>query len=80
LKALFGAFEGGRLREAQEWHRRLFPLCRDMLGVATNPIPIKAAMKLLGRGSGELRLPLCPVDAAGEARIRQTLQEYGLLG
>jgi 4-hydroxy-tetrahydrodipicolinate synthase len=79
LKALVSAFDAGRVQEARDWHRRLFPLCRDMLGVATNPIPIKTAMKLLGRGSGELRLPLCPVDAAGEERIRQTLRNYGLL-
>jgi 4-hydroxy-tetrahydrodipicolinate synthase len=79
LKALVTAFDAGRIAEAQEWHRRLFPLCRDMLGVATNPIPIKTALKLLGRGTGELRLPLCPVDAAGEGRIRQTLMHYGLL-
>ena len=50
-----------------------------MLGVATNPIPIKTAMKLLGRGNGEFRLPLCPLDAAGEARVRETLRNYGLL-
>jgi 4-hydroxy-tetrahydrodipicolinate synthase len=49
-----------------------------MLGVATNPIPLKAAMKLLGRGTGELRLPLCPLDTQGEAKVRKTLQEYGL--
>jgi 4-hydroxy-tetrahydrodipicolinate synthase len=79
LKALVAAFDGGRIRDAQEVHRRLFPLCRDLLGVATNPIPIKAAMKLLGRDTGELRLPLCPLDAAGEARVRQTLRDYGLL-
>jgi 4-hydroxy-tetrahydrodipicolinate synthase len=79
LKALVSAFDAGRVEEALRWHRRLFPLCRDMLGVATNPIPIKAAMKLLGRGTGELRLPMTPLDAAGEARVRQTLQEYGLL-
>jgi 4-hydroxy-tetrahydrodipicolinate synthase len=79
LKALVAAFDAGRVREAQEWHRRLFPLCRDMLSVATNPIPIKAAMQLLGRDSGELRLPLCPLDAAGVARVRQTLKNYGLL-
>lgn len=60
------------------WHRKLFPLCRDMLSVATNPIPVKAAMKLLGRDSGELRLPLCPLDAAGEARVAATLRAYGL--
>jgi 4-hydroxy-tetrahydrodipicolinate synthase len=79
MKALVTAFDAGRIAEAQEWHRKLFPLCRDMLGVATNPIPIKAAMKLLGRGTGDLRLPLCPLDSAGEARVRQTLVNYGLL-
>jgi 4-hydroxy-tetrahydrodipicolinate synthase len=79
MLALVRAFDAGRVEEAQRWHRKLFPLCRDMLGVATNPIPIKAAMKMLGRGSGELRLPMCPLDPAGEARVRKTLQEYGLL-
>src|SRR5207253_7575832 len=63
MKALVAAFDAGKVREAQDWHRKLFPLCRDMLGVATNPIPVKTAMKLLGRDSGLLRLPLCPLDA-----------------
>jgi 4-hydroxy-tetrahydrodipicolinate synthase len=44
-----------------------------MLGLATNPIPIKAAMKLLGRDTGELRLPMTPLDSAGETKLRQTL-------
>jgi 4-hydroxy-tetrahydrodipicolinate synthase len=79
LKALVSAFDAGKPREALDWHRRLFPLCRDMLGLATNPIPIKTAMRLLDRGTGELRLPMCSPDRAGEARIRQTLVEYGLL-
>jgi 4-hydroxy-tetrahydrodipicolinate synthase len=78
MTALVKAFAAGKLDEALRWHRKLFPLCRDMLGVATNPIPVKTAMKLLGRGTGELRLPMCALDAAGEARVRQTLTEYGL--
>src|SRR5947209_9173706 len=78
MKALVSAFEAGKVAEAQRWHRKLFPLCRDLLGVATNPIPLKAAMKLLGRGTGELRLPMCPLDPAGEAKVRKTLVEYGL--
>src|SRR5207247_2081027 len=49
MKALVRAFDAGRVHEAREWHRKIFPLCRDLLGVATNPIPVKAAMKLLGR-------------------------------
>jgi 4-hydroxy-tetrahydrodipicolinate synthase len=79
MKALVRAFDAGRIAEAQDWHRRLFPLCRDMLGAATNPIPIKTAMKLLGQDTGELRLPLCPMDEAGETRLRRTLQDYGIL-
>lgn len=79
LKALVSAYDAGKTDEALRWHRRLFPLCRDLLSVATNPIPLKTAMKLLGRGNGELRLPMCPLDAAGETRIAQSLRAYGLL-
>src|SRR5829696_3296740 len=45
LMALVKAFDAGNVAEAQRWHRKLFPLCRDMLGVATNPVPLKCAMK-----------------------------------
>ena len=60
----------GKMAEARHWHQKLFPLCRDMLGLATNPIPIKAAMQLLGRDTGELRMPMTPLDAADEAKLR----------
>jgi 4-hydroxy-tetrahydrodipicolinate synthase len=79
MMALVKAYAAGKIDEALTWHRKLFPLCRDMLSVATNPIPVKAAMKLLGRGTGEMRLPMVPLDAAGEAKVRQTLTNYGLL-
>lgn len=79
MVALCKAFDAGNIAEAQKWHRKLFPLCRDMLGLATNPIPVKTAMKMLGRDTGELRLPMTPLDAAGEAKLRKTLTDYGLL-
>src|SRR5262245_16960021 len=79
MKALLHAYDHGRVEEAANWHKKLFPLCRDMLGLATNPIPIKTAMKLLGRGTGEMRLPMCPMDEAGEAKLRRSLAAYGLL-
>ncbi len=79
MKSLVRAFDAGEIQDAIRWHKKLFPLCRDMLGVATNPIPLKTAMKLLGRDTGELRLPMCPLDAEGEAKVRKTLREYGLL-
>jgi 4-hydroxy-tetrahydrodipicolinate synthase len=79
VKAMSEAFERGRVDEAADWHRKLFPLCRDMLSLATNPIPIKTAMRMLGRGTGELRLPMCPMDEALEAKLQQVLGAYGLL-
>jgi 4-hydroxy-tetrahydrodipicolinate synthase len=78
MSALVATYRAGRFAEALAWHRKLFTLGRDLLRVATNPIPVKAALKLLGKGTGELRLPLWPLDAAGEAHIRQTLARYGL--
>lgn len=79
MLALVSAADKGDFTEAQRWHRKLFSLCRDMLGLATNPIPIKAAMKLLGRDPGELRLPMTPLEETGMIRLKKTLSDYGLL-
>jgi 4-hydroxy-tetrahydrodipicolinate synthase len=79
MLALIKAAERGDFAEALKWHRKLFPLCRDMLGLSTNPIPIKAAMKMLGRDSGEMRLPMTPLEGPQEASLRKTLTQYGLL-
>src|SRR6185312_2456488 len=49
VAALLTAFDRGDLAEARRLHTRLFPLCRDLLGLAPNPIPVKTAMALLGR-------------------------------
>ncbi len=77
--ALVRAFESGNMVEAQRWHRKLFPLCRDMLSLATNPIPVKTAMRLLGRDTGDLRMPMTPLSTEQEAALRKTLADYGLL-
>ncbi len=77
--ALIKAFQEGDLTEARRHHAKLFPLCRDLLGVATNPIPVKLALAMLGRGNGELRLPLVPPDQKGRDALRRSLVRYGLL-
>lgn len=76
---LVQCFRAGDLAGAQQWHHKLFSLCRDMLGLATNPIPLKAAMQMVGRDSGELRLPMTPLDETELGKLRKTLQTYGLL-
>ena len=79
VMALIDAVRAGDLAAARSRHARLFPLCRDLLGVATNPIPVKQALMMLGRGNGELRLPLCPPDDRGLDALRGSLTRYGLL-
>jgi 4-hydroxy-tetrahydrodipicolinate synthase len=79
VMALLEAFQAGRIAEARQWHARLFPLCRDLLAVAPNPIPVKTALALLGRSNGELRLPLCPLDDRSREMLHRSLVRYGLL-
>jgi len=77
--ALCKTFDAGNLDEAKRLHFKTFQLCRDMLSLATNPIPIKAAMKMLGRDTGELRLPLTPLEEKDAVTLKKTLTDYGLL-
>jgi 4-hydroxy-tetrahydrodipicolinate synthase len=78
VKAMISAYEGGDIKAAAAQHRKLFPLCKAMF-YETNPIPVKTAMRLLGRLNGELRLPLCSMQAANEERLKKALTDYGLL-
>jgi len=78
MKALIDAFDRGDLAAARRLHAKLFTLCRDLLGLASNPIPIKAAMAMLGRDSGEVRLPLVRLEQPLADKLRGVLADYGL--
>jgi 4-hydroxy-tetrahydrodipicolinate synthase len=76
---LVAAVNQGDWDLARQMHRKLFTLCRDLLSLATNPIPIKTAMKILGRDNGQLRLPMTPLTEAQTSRLQMTLLKYGLV-
>lgn len=73
------AAASGDFGTARHWHHKLFPLCRDMLGLSTNPIPVKTAMAMLGRDAGELRLPMTQLTSSERETLHATLTTYGLL-
>ncbi|MBN2314931.1 MAG: 4-hydroxy-tetrahydrodipicolinate synthase [Sedimentisphaerales bacterium] len=79
VKAMTDLILEGDLVSARQWHKKLFVLCKSMLTLATNPIPIKAAMAMLDRCSEELRLPMTPLEPDKRAILQKTLEDYGLL-
>jgi 4-hydroxy-tetrahydrodipicolinate synthase len=79
VKALTDAILESDFATALKWHKKLFALSRGMLSLATNPIPVKAAMAMMNLSDEEMRLPLVPMEESKKALLRKTLQEYGLL-
>ncbi len=79
VKAMTDLILEGDLVSARQWHKKLFALSKNMLTLATNPIPIKAAMAILNMASDELRLPMTPLEEGKKAVLEQTLKDYGLL-
>ncbi len=75
---IWDAFVAGDQARAQRDHGRFVPLA-DLLFSEPNPIPAKAALQLLGQAENVLRLPLVPMTAAGQTRLRELLSELDLL-
>jgi 4-hydroxy-tetrahydrodipicolinate synthase len=79
IRELWDAFAAGDLARAQALNFRQLPLTR-LLFAEPNPIPVKAAMHLLGLSELEARSPLCPLPTDGElfGKLRAALTELGL--
>ena len=72
------AFAAGKIAEAQKLHAKFYPLFKDLF-IETNPVPVKAALALMGRMEEEYRLPLVPMSAANKAVLQKTLKAVGVL-
>jgi len=59
-------------------HLKLLPLFKALF-VTTNPIPVKAALKVLGLDTGAVRLPLVKASEQLETQLTQVLGDLGLL-
>jgi 4-hydroxy-tetrahydrodipicolinate synthase len=73
--ALVHACESGDLKSAETSHRKLLPLFKDLF-IEPNPVPVKAALGWRGAISPDVRLPLCEMSEANQARLRKTLEEF----
>jgi len=76
--AMVKAALGGRWEEARKLHLDTFRLFADLF-IDTNPIPVKAAMAMMGLIEENYRLPLCPLSAPLKEKLKTVLQAQGLL-
>jgi 4-hydroxy-tetrahydrodipicolinate synthase len=74
VSAVCRAFLDGDWDGARARHDDLLALSKGLLTIATNPIPIKTALAILGRDTGALRLPLCEPDAQTRQAIVDLLR------
>ena len=78
MSAMWDAAAAGDWNKARELHYRLLPLGEGLF-VEANPIPVKAALAMMGRMTEEIRPPLYPLAEQYRAKLRAQLDELGLL-
>jgi 4-hydroxy-tetrahydrodipicolinate synthase len=78
VKSMVKLAQEGDFTDASEIHRRLFPLIKSLF-LDGNPAGIKYAMKLSGRDTGELRLPLWEASEATQQLIARHMKELDLI-
>lgn len=76
--AMVHAYLEGNIEQARTMQLQYLPLIHALF-CETNPIPVKAAMALMGYGTNTLRLPLVTMETEHEAQLRARMQEVGLL-
>ncbi|MBW4522232.1 MAG: 4-hydroxy-tetrahydrodipicolinate synthase [Scytolyngbya sp. HA4215-MV1] len=78
LQQMVQTFEAGQTQVATQIHLKLFSLFKALF-LTTNPIPVKAALKLQGWDVGSLRLPLCEPEAVVVEKLKSVLADLELL-
>ena|ERR1700677_1650828 len=75
--AMVRAFREGRAVEAEQLHRKFYPLFRDLF-IEANPVPVKTAMARAGWMTEEVRLPLVSLQPQNRDRLEVVLGHFGL--
>ncbi len=78
LAQMWDLYRAGKKDEAKKIHQELQPLHAAMF-FETNPIPAKTALSLMGKCSGEFRLPLCEMGKENSDKLKKVLQEFKLV-
>ena len=68
----------GKIEESRKLHFELLPLFKATF-IETNPIPVKAALAMMGMIEEVYRLPMCPMKPENRSRLEKAMQATGLL-
>ncbi len=72
------AFLSGNAKKARLIHQKFYPVFKDLF-IETNPVPVKAALAMMGIIEEEYRLPLVPMSAKNRKTLRATFRAVGVL-
>ncbi len=78
VSRMVNAFARGDVKQAAQLHAKFYPVFKDLF-LETNPVPVKAALAMLGVVAEEYRLPLVAMSAANRAKLKATLKACGIL-
>jgi 4-hydroxy-tetrahydrodipicolinate synthase len=78
MAAMWDAAAAGNWAKARELHYKVFPLSEGLF-IEANPIPVKAALAMMGKIADEIRPPLYPMTGANREKIRKILTDLRLI-
>jgi len=78
MAAMWDAAAAGNWNKARELHYRVFPLSEGLF-IEANPIPVKAALAMMGKISDEIRAPLYPMAGVNREKVRKILADLKLI-
>ena len=78
ISQMVKAYASGQTKKALQLHQKLYPLFKDLF-IETNPVPVKAALAMMGQIEEEYRLPLVPMGGKSRETLKATLKAVGLM-
>ena len=75
---MIDAFEAGNITQARKLHDKMVPMI-DALFIETNPVPVKAALSMMGKIDYDVRLPLYKMSDSNYEILRKAMVSYGLI-
>jgi len=78
MAELVRSCKAGNFEKARKLHHKMAPLV-EALFIETNPVPVKAALAMMGMIEDGVRRPLCKLSPESNGKLRKAMSDYGLI-